>query len=158
MTEPELIAQHLAGSPWFPLPAPQGPVAVRDSAGHAEADGNTVRICVTDADGTKREYQAKVVLVPDNGAPEDFSLLAPVAVPAGVTAGQWRTHESGRLVRDLSDGTVQEGHGGIFDAAGHARVEPNSVQCQHCTVPVDSGDICTFCSTYVPPAQPGPQQ
>lgn len=23
-------------------------------------------------------------------------------------------------------------------------------QCQHCTVPVDSGNICAFCATYTP--------
>lgn len=28
-------------------------------------------------------------------------------------------------------------------------------QCVHCTVPTDSGDICTFCRHYVPPT-PGP--
>lgn len=93
MTEPELIAARLASAPWFPLSAPDGPIAVRDSVAHVEVDGSTVNICVTDAAGTKREYRARIELV--------------------------------------------------------------SGECRHCTVPVDSGDICTFCSTYVPPAQPG---
>lgn len=63
MTEPEKIAQHLAGSPWFALPAPEGPVAVRDSVAHVEVDGDVVDITVTDHNGTKREYYARVELV-----------------------------------------------------------------------------------------------
>ena len=27
--------------------------------------------------------------------------------------------------------------------------------CRHCTVPVENGDVCTFCSTYTPPATAG---
>ena len=92
MTELGLIAQRLAGSPWFPLSASGGPVAVRDSVAHVEVDGDTVTICVTDAVGAKREYRARVELV--------------------------------------------------------------SGECRHCTVPVDRGDICTFCRTYVPPESP----
>ncbi|BBY67557.1 hypothetical protein [Mycolicibacterium helvum] len=60
MTEPELIAQHLAGSPWFPLSASGGPVAARESVAHVEVDGNAITIRVTDAVGAKREYQARV--------------------------------------------------------------------------------------------------
>lgn len=29
---------------------------------------------------------------------------------------------------------------------------PVATKCKHCTVPVDSGDTCQFCATYVPPA------
>lgn len=29
---------------------------------------------------------------------------------------------------------------------------PVPQQCRHCTVPVDDGDTCGFCKTYVPPA------
>ena len=27
-----------------------------------------------------------------------------------------------------------------------------SPQCRHCTVPIDSGDICAFCQSYTPPS------
>lgn len=30
-------------------------------------------------------------------------------------------------------------------------------QCRHCTVPVESGDTCTFCASYVPPETPAQQ-
>ncbi|MCT7369328.1 hypothetical protein [Mycolicibacterium llatzerense] len=26
-------------------------------------------------------------------------------------------------------------------------------ECKHCTVPVDTGDVCTFCKTYTPPLE-----
>lgn len=26
-------------------------------------------------------------------------------------------------------------------------------ECKHCTVPVDSGDVCAFCKTYQPPLE-----
>lgn len=29
-----------------------------------------------------------------------------------------------------------------------------TTECKHCTVPTDSGDVCSFCRTYVPPAPP----
>lgn len=35
-----------------------------------------------------------------------------------------------------------------------AGVPPVPTMCRHCTVPVDSGDTCGFCSTYVPPTTP----
>lgn len=67
MHEAHVIAGHLAASTRFPIPVD----GVRDSCAHVEADGNTVTICVTDHDGTKREYQAQVVLVSDSRtAPE----------------------------------------------------------------------------------------
>lgn len=128
----------MASAPWFPIPT--GAVGQRDSVAHVEVDGSTVNICVTDAAGVKREYQAQVVAVSDGGTRDDFSLLAPVPVPAGVTAGLWDTDAKGHLVRTLSDGRVQRGNGDII------------VHCKHCTVPVDSGDTCNFCQTYVPPA------
>lgn len=28
---------------------------------------------------------------------------------------------------------------------------PTTTKCRHCTVPVDHGDVCTFCATYTPP-------
>lgn len=79
----------MAGSPWFLSPGPAGSIAVRDSVVHVEADGRVVTATVTDHDGTKREYRARVELV--------------------------------------------------------------SGQCRYCTVPVDSGDTCTFCAAYTPP-------
>ncbi|KQH76375.1 hypothetical protein AO501_09855 [Mycobacterium gordonae] len=45
----------------------------------------------------------------------------------------------------------------VTNAAGsgtrtyQARVELVSAECRHCTVPVDSGDTCTFCASYTPP-------
>jgi len=27
-----------------------------------------------------------------------------------------------------------------------------TAECRHCTVPVETGDTCSFCTTYVPPA------
>lgn len=27
-------------------------------------------------------------------------------------------------------------------------------QCKHCTVPVDTGDVCSFCANYTPPETP----
>lgn len=26
-------------------------------------------------------------------------------------------------------------------------------ECKHCTVPVDTGDVCTFCRSYTPPLE-----
>ena len=137
MNEPELIAARLASSPWFPI-AVTSTVKERAWVGRAEADGNVVTITMTNAAGTAtRVYQARVELVspqcrhctvpvdsgdtctfcasyvPPEPAGRDFDLLAPVPVPAGVTAGLWRVDELGHLVRDLSDGRVQAGHGGI---------------------------------------------
>lgn len=71
--------------------------------------------------------------------PKDFSLLAPVATPPGVTAGDWTGDEKGRLIRVLSDGRIQRGNGTII------------TECKHCTIPVDSGDTCAFCADYSPP-------
>jgi len=34
---------------------------------------------------------------------------------------------------------------------GTTMTVPINGQCRHCTVPVDSGDTCAFCSSYVPP-------
>ncbi|MEX3652383.1 hypothetical protein ABFW14_19035 [Mycolicibacterium fortuitum] len=75
--------------------------------------------------------------------PKDYDLLAPVPTPPGVTAGNWTGDEKGRLIRVLSDGRIQRGNGDI--------------QCKHCTVPVDSGDICAFCADYTVP-ETVPQQ
>lgn len=30
---------------------------------------------------------------------------------------------------------------------------PVQTNCQHCTVPVDSGDVCSFCRSYEPPTE-----
>lgn len=140
MTEPERIAARLASAPWFPIPT--GTEGQRDSVAHVDVDGNTLNICVTDHAGAKREYRAQVVQVSDGGTREDFSLLAPVPVPAGLTAGLWDTDAKGHLVRTLSDGRVQRSNGDIIE------------QCKHCTVPVDCGDTCAFCRTYEPPGSP----
>ncbi len=32
-------------------------------------------------------------------------------------------------------------------------IDPKAA-CRHCTVPVDSGDVCNFCASYTPPACP----
>jgi hypothetical protein len=77
----------------------------------------------------------------------DYDLLAPVPTPEGVSAGPWRVEDDGRLVRTLSDGSIQRGNGSITAVS--------ATQCRHCTVPVDSGDTCTFCMSYAPP-QPEP--
>lgn len=61
--EAHLIAARLASASWFPLSAPDGPVAVRDSVAHVEVDGDVVDITVTDHNGSRREYFARVELV-----------------------------------------------------------------------------------------------
>lgn len=69
----------------------------------------------------------------------DCDLLAAVPIPDGVTAGPWRADTNGQLSRALSDGSIQRGNGDI------------TAQCQHCTVPVDGGNVCGFCKAYTPP-------
>ena len=67
-------------------------------------------------------------------------LLAEVATPDGVTAGRWGTDAKGRLVRTLSDGSIQRGNGDIV------------TQCRQCTVPTpDAQGVCAFCASYSPP-------
>lgn len=86
MSEAHVIAVRLAASPWFAIPAPKADVSVRDSAAHIEVVGDAVQITVTDADGSKREYRAQVVLVSDSEtAPETPVLPAP--------AGTAHTHQ-----------------------------------------------------------------
>lgn len=38
------------------------------------------------------------------------------------------------------------------------RPAPIALECRHCTVPVEEGDICTFCRSYTPPPTPGPAE
>lgn len=65
MPEADLIASRLAtASQCFPLPhSDVDGCAVRDSVVYVEAEGNVITVCVTDYDGTKREYRALVQLV-----------------------------------------------------------------------------------------------
>ncbi|GAB5904580.1 hypothetical protein OKHIF_26810 [Mycobacteroides chelonae] len=66
MSETELIAARLASaSQCFPLPhSDVDGRAVRDSVVYVEAEGNVITVCVTDFDGSKREYRAVVELIP----------------------------------------------------------------------------------------------
>ncbi|RIU38543.1 hypothetical protein D2E83_16135 [Mycobacteroides abscessus] len=59
-----LITTRLAAaSQCFPLPhSDVDGIAVRDSTVYVEADGNVITVCVTDYDGSKREYRANVRL------------------------------------------------------------------------------------------------
>ncbi|OBC12608.1 hypothetical protein A5784_32790 [Mycobacterium sp. 852013-50091_SCH5140682] len=61
MTEQEEIAARLASASWFPIPT--GIVGQRDSVAHVEVDGDVVDITVTDHNGSRREYYARVELV-----------------------------------------------------------------------------------------------
>ncbi|SIE28700.1 Uncharacterised protein [Mycobacteroides abscessus subsp. abscessus] len=65
MSELRLIAARLAAaSQLFPLPhSDVDGRAVRDSTVHVEGAGDSLSICVTDHDGSKREYRAVVQLV-----------------------------------------------------------------------------------------------
>ncbi len=60
-----MIAARLAGaSQLFPLPhSDVGGKAVRDSTVYVEDEGSVIAVCVTDFDGSRREYRAVVQLV-----------------------------------------------------------------------------------------------
>lgn len=63
-SEADLIAGRLAAaSQWFRLPAKDvdgSGKKVRDSTVYVEAEGSVINVCVTDADGTRREHRAVV--------------------------------------------------------------------------------------------------
>ena len=84
MSEAAQIASRLASaSQLFPLPhSDVGGRAVRDSVVHVDHDGDVITVCVTDFDGTKREYRAVVELVATGAsemrtAPADSGVSAP---------------------------------------------------------------------------------
>ncbi|MBB4853764.1 hypothetical protein HNP40_001144 [Mycobacteroides chelonae] len=84
MLEAEQIAARLASaSQLFPLlHSDVDGRAVRDSVVYVDHDGDVVTVCVTDFDGTKREYRAVVQLASSTtsemrSAPADSGVSAP---------------------------------------------------------------------------------
>lgn len=87
------IAARLAASPWFPLPGAVD--GVRDSVAHVEVDGSVVTVTVADHDGSKREYQAQVVLVSDSNSNRTAPVDPVLPAPAGTAHTQLSAEKKG---------------------------------------------------------------